>query len=431
MEEHETTIRERPSRGEVEPAALQVIARHGPLILGSARRYSLSPEDAEDAYQRGLEILLTKAPTTSEAELVPWLRTVVKHEALAIRRHRQRATPTEDEALEGAAGDRAPGNITHDQAERLERLRVGAEAMGRLKPQEVRCLLLLAEGYSYKQICAETGFTYTKVNRCITEGRRSFLDRVASIESGAECERYRPLLSVLADGEASAADVAALRPHLRSCLSCRATLREYRQAPARVAALTPPVALAGSGLLARAAEWLNAWLQDRSALIGFKVQSLAELATTQPAAHKAAAVAATTAALAGGTVASVQSTDPREQRPAGREQAALVPSRESPARATGATRAPTRARRPRPAARAKRSSPKPPPVAARRVATAAAAPVARAARVHSPASTTSRAPAPAPARVSAPAPPPSPKPTPAPKPRRQAPAPDDGGEFGL
>jgi len=77
VEEHETTIRERPSRGEVEPAALQVIARHGPLILGSARRYSLSPEDAEDAYQRGLEILLTKAPTTSEAELVPWLRTVV------------------------------------------------------------------------------------------------------------------------------------------------------------------------------------------------------------------------------------------------------------------------------------------------------------------------------------------------------------------
>ena len=428
MEEHETTIRARPSRGEVEPAALQVIARHGPLILGSARRYSLSPEDAEDAYQRGLEILLTKAPTTSEDELVPWLRTVVKHEALAIRRQRQRATPTEDEALEGAASGAASTGITHDQAERLERLRVGAEAMGRLKPQEVRCLLLLAEGYSYKQICSETGFTYTKVNRCITEGRRSFLDRVASIESGAECERYRPLLSVLADGEADAGDVAALRPHLRSCLSCRATLREYRQAPARVAALTPPVALAGSGLLTRAAEWLNAWLQDRSALIGFKVQSVAELATTQPATHKAAAVAATTAALAGGTVASVQSTDPRAPSPARSDRAALLPTREPPARAERAKRAVKPRRRSRPAARAKPSSPTPRRVAVR--ARAAAAPAPRRAPVESPASTPAPAPTPARAPVAARAP--ARAPAPSPEPRRSAtPAPDEQGEFGL
>ena len=430
MEEHETTIRARPSRGEVEPAALQVIARHGPLILGSARRYSLSPEDAEDAYQRGLEILLTKAPTTSEEELVPWLRTVVKHEALAIRRQRQRATPTGDDALEGAASDAAPSGITHDQAERLERLRVGAEAMGRLKPQEVRCLLLLAEGYSYKQICAETGFTYTKVNRCITEGRRSFLDRVASIESGAECERYRPLLSLLADGEAGAGDVAALRPHLRSCLSCRATLREYRQAPARVAALTPPVALAGSGLLTRAVEWLNAWLQDRSALIGFKVQSVAELATTQPATHKAAALAATTAALAGGTVAGVQSTDPREPRPARGERADLLPPRARAARAARARSAVEPKRRSRLAARTRRSTRAPRRVAARMRA-AAGAPTRRA-PASSPDPTPAPAPEPAQARVAAPAPARSPAREPPPAPRRPAePAPDEQGEFGL
>ena len=422
-EDHETATRPRPSRRDVEPAALRVIARHGPLILGSARRYSLSPEDAEDAYQRGLEILLTKAPTTSEAELVPWLRTVVKHEALAIRRQRQRATPTDDRALEGVASGEAPPAVIHDQAERLERLRVGAEAMGRLKPQEVRCLLLLAEGYSYKQICAETGFTYTKVNRCITEGRRSFLDRVASIESGAECERYRPLLSVLADGEAAAGDVAKLRPHLRSCLACRATLREYRQAPARVAALAAPLALADPGLLARAAEWLNAWLQDRSALIGFKVQSLAELAVTQPA-HKAAAVAATTAALAGGTVATVRSTDP-SQGGAGRVErlAALSePSRALPTeRASRAPRAkrPSRTqRRKRPAAPAKRSSPAPAPLPARARRVTAVVAVAP-------------SPRPAPVVRAEPAPTPAPSAAPAPKRRRPASPPPDEGEFGL
>ena len=34
------------------------------------------PGGSEDAYQHGLEILLTKAPTTREDELVPWLKRV-------------------------------------------------------------------------------------------------------------------------------------------------------------------------------------------------------------------------------------------------------------------------------------------------------------------------------------------------------------------
>ena len=45
--------------------------------MATAQRYAGTPEDAEDAYQRGLEIPLTKAPTADEAELVPWLKTVV------------------------------------------------------------------------------------------------------------------------------------------------------------------------------------------------------------------------------------------------------------------------------------------------------------------------------------------------------------------
>src|SRR4051812_19574201 len=153
--------RRRPGRSEVDPAALALIARHGGQILATARRYSSTPEDAEDAYQRGFEILLTKAPTTREEELVPWLKTVVKHEAFAIRRQRERATP----AAEGGEPPDRPGPeaAAHDEAERYERLRAGAEALRRLKPQEARCLLLKAEGYSYKEICRVTGWTYTKV----------------------------------------------------------------------------------------------------------------------------------------------------------------------------------------------------------------------------------------------------------------------------
>jgi anti-sigma factor RsiW len=85
------------------------------------------------------------------------------------------------------------------------------------------------------------------VNRCLTEGRRAFVERLAGIEAGSECERLMPLVSALADGEASAEDLATLRPHLKTCLACRARLREFRAAPKRVAALLPPIAVAAQG----------------------------------------------------------------------------------------------------------------------------------------------------------------------------------------
>jgi DNA-directed RNA polymerase specialized sigma24 family protein len=68
---------QRSLRREIDELAVALVARHGAQVLAAARRYAATPEDAEDAYQRGLEILLTKAPTTSEADLVPWLKTVV------------------------------------------------------------------------------------------------------------------------------------------------------------------------------------------------------------------------------------------------------------------------------------------------------------------------------------------------------------------
>jgi RNA polymerase sigma factor (sigma-70 family) len=307
--------RRRPGRAEVDPAALELIARHGSQILATARRYSSTPEDAEDAYQRGLEILLTKAPTTSEDELVPWLKTVVKHEAFAIRRQRERHTPTSDD---GQLAEPPTGETTHDQAERLERLRHGAEAMGRLKPQEVRCLLLKAEGFSYKEICSFTGFSYTKVNRCLTEGRRAFVERLAGIEAGSECERLRPLVSLLADGELSRDELRRLRPHLKGCLACRALLAEYRAVPPRVAALVPPAALVAAGgggdggALRGALESLAGAAQERVAAFGERAHAATELGTG----GKLTAVAASAAALAGGgaTVGQLNGPDGTPQR---------------------------------------------------------------------------------------------------------------------
>ena len=289
--------RYRPSREAVEQAALELLARHGSQVLATARRYAATPEDAEDAYQRSLEILLTKAPTTREEELLPWLRTVVKHEAFALRRQRDRLTPVsgDGEPVERSTHPTA----THEQAERYERLRQGAEALRRLKPQEIRCLVLKARGLSYREICEVTGFTYTKVNRCLTEGRQALARQLAGIEGGRECDRLAPLLSALADGEATAEQLALLRPHMKTCLVCRARLREFRAAPARVAALVPAVALAAQPKAESMLQTLLGAAHHKAAALAERAHTAAELVTGQ----KAAALAASAAALAGGGTA--------------------------------------------------------------------------------------------------------------------------------
>ena len=122
-----------------------------------------------------------------------------------------------------------------------ERVRRSAEALRALKPDEAKALLLKAHGLSYEEIGARCGWSYTKVNRSITEGRRRFLSAFAEIESGAECERFAPIVEALGNRSASAAQVLQIRPHLRHCTACRAAVRELHLSRLRRASLFWPV----------------------------------------------------------------------------------------------------------------------------------------------------------------------------------------------
>jgi hypothetical protein len=130
-----------------------------------------------------------------------------------------------------------------ERLERGERIARSLEALARLKPDERTALLLRANGFSYNEIGARQGWTYTKVNRSITEGRRRFMDVFRRIESGEECERLAPALHALVQGAAGASDVLALRPHLRHCAACRATMRELHASRRRRVLDLPLVAV--------------------------------------------------------------------------------------------------------------------------------------------------------------------------------------------
>lgn len=138
-------------------------------LLRSTRRFTNSTEDGEDAVQRALEIMVRKGPALEQEWALSYLKVVARHEAFAIRRSNARTEP-----LDGFEPDRLEdrhGVSSDELCERIDSKTRASRDLPRLKHDERRALGLLAAGLSYGEICARTGWSYTKVNRCISEGR--------------------------------------------------------------------------------------------------------------------------------------------------------------------------------------------------------------------------------------------------------------------
>ena len=156
---------------------LGLLTDHGAAFRRTARRWSLCAADADDAYQRAVEILLTKGPTVELPRLVAWMQVVTRREALGVRRARERLLgPAPRSDPEGGDRDgierlvcQAPGPA--ERAERRERFESATRALAGLTSDQRLAIVLQACGYSYAEIAAARGWTYTKVNRCLAEGR--------------------------------------------------------------------------------------------------------------------------------------------------------------------------------------------------------------------------------------------------------------------
>ncbi|MBK5232535.1 MAG: sigma-70 family RNA polymerase sigma factor [Thermoleophilia bacterium] len=226
-------------------AAVELIHRHDTALRSSARRYSICADDADDAYQRGIEILLSKAPTIDVRQLLPWARTVIKHEALAIRKSRERtlgrpaSAYREDESEDWVNLIPSASDGPDERTVKREKVARSREALSRLKPHELKALTMLAEGYSYAEIADINRWTRTKVNRCLAEGRQRFRSVFSDSEAGELCAEFEPQISACCDGEIASDQLSQLQDHLATCGHCRATLRAYRAVPRAAAALLP------------------------------------------------------------------------------------------------------------------------------------------------------------------------------------------------
>src|ERR1044072_1519283 len=79
-----------------------MVSRHGAAVLRVANQFSLCHDDALDAYQRAFEIYLRKLDSVDPATEGAWLRVVVKHEAMAMRRGRLASVDRDDNAFDAS-----------------------------------------------------------------------------------------------------------------------------------------------------------------------------------------------------------------------------------------------------------------------------------------------------------------------------------------
>ena len=229
-----------------------------------------------------------------------WMQTVTKREALGVRRQRERLLsaprpPADEEDRDPLDSIASDSPEPDDRAASRERVARSNEALRALKPQEVQALTLKAEGYSYAEIGEITGWTYTKINRCMAEGRKRFLEVFEELEQGGRCADLTATLSALADGEADVAGADEVHVHLRSCGSCRAKLRAFRGVPDRVLELLPLGPAVETSTGGRVSDWFG----ERVAAAIEKGRELGYLAMTRGAGDGPASQVATSGGTRG------------------------------------------------------------------------------------------------------------------------------------
>lgn len=435
-------------------AAVCAALASSPRLLRFAVRITRNLDDAEDAYQRAMEIALSSAPVVEHERFMAWLRTVLRNEALGVAQRRRREGPgfSEDAAL---TADRSAARDQPGLEEWRHRYQTVTEAFEHLTEPQRACIILQARGASYDDICAATGFTRRKVERSILEGRERLRRWENCVESGEACLATQADMDDVIAGVADRGQRRRVERHTEHCGHCRGVLRTRRHHVEALGALAP-ACLLPDGLHSPApradlvASWFDRFTLAASVRTGGALQMILEapgpMLARAGAAVGAAAIAvgigaplvtgrANEAPAAGAPAVTVASAlrppAPRAAapRPAAPHHGSAEPAtpRRRPARPAPASHAPHPPARPT----ARRHAGKPAPLRAAQLSRVAV--VAQPQRPPRAAAPSAASPSGAPAGHSAPAPaytppaaPPS-RPTPAP----EAPSPDDAGAASI
>ncbi len=276
-----------------------------PGLIRFAARYTRSLHDAEDAYQRTMEIALSRAPVTDGPRYMAWLHTVLRHEALAVARTRRRESPGMEIDVAETVADRVADGMALDAlAEWRERYRSIQDGLAGLTEAQRTCLILQSAGASYERIGEVTGYSRRKVERSVLEGRASLRSWEVRLASGEVCERMGPSIDRVAQGEAAARERRSVTRHVRHCGPCRARLRDRRESNEWLANLVPVALLTGEAFLrtpdpSPALAWWDRIATGSTVRAGSVVQMMLEIPSSALAKVGAGTAAVAVAGAAG------------------------------------------------------------------------------------------------------------------------------------
>jgi len=157
-------------------------------LWSQARRFSASDQDADDALEDACLAFLRYFRPDADPHLpVNWMLTTVKHAAFRIHgrnvRLRQRDPESEipflsDTFWQNDVADPV-ATLVEEQVEDREWVRTCGRLLTELKPDERTALSLIGFGLSYREVAERQGWTATKVNRCVSEGRTRLRELLA------------------------------------------------------------------------------------------------------------------------------------------------------------------------------------------------------------------------------------------------------------
>jgi RNA polymerase sigma factor (sigma-70 family) len=281
-----------------------------PGLLRYAIRFSRCLADAEDAYQRAMEIALTQAPDVAPEAFRAWLRTVIRNEALLIMGRLRREGPAPDEdATQVAALVPDGGSDLALRADWRERYHSVQDALADLSEAERMCVMLQCAGASYRAIEQTTGFSPRKVERCLTEGRAALHSWELRLSHGEVCNRLLEPIDRVATGHTERGDRRRVARHTRHCGACRSLLRARRESNHWMGALVPVALVATASLDARPPDPSPglAWAERGAAAATVRLGHLMQVAFEAPGSlgtkMAAGAVMAVVAVGAGGQAA--------------------------------------------------------------------------------------------------------------------------------
>ncbi len=166
---------EQQRRAQVQKLAGQIYDQHRDRLLAIARSNCDGVEQAEEALQDAFVFFIDRFDPASEAPPLAWITLTLKRRCWALYRLRRRSWQQRSERDgESCSNEELLGRSTRhpdDLLDLAEEVVVTRSRLTELKRDERRAISLLALGYSYKEIAAMNRWTYTKVNRCVAEGR--------------------------------------------------------------------------------------------------------------------------------------------------------------------------------------------------------------------------------------------------------------------